>query len=88
MRETPAIQAFQRKRTHRVKVAPAARVQWSMNHEATQKFTITQVGYTHAARDTEGNIVAVATFAPPRNPAQGVTVMNERAAWYRRFSGA
>ena len=31
MRETPAIQAFQRKRTHRVKVVPAARVQWGMN---------------------------------------------------------
>lgn len=31
MRETPAIQAFQRKRTPRVKVAPAARVLWGMN---------------------------------------------------------
>lgn len=31
MRETPAIQALQRKRTQRVKVAPAARVQWGMN---------------------------------------------------------
>ena len=69
-----------------MKVAARVVVEPGMNTETAPKFTITHVGYTHTARDTAGNIVAVATFAPPRNPAQGVTVMNERAVWYRRFA--
>jgi len=60
-------------------------VQWGMNTATATKFTITVLGHTYIARDASGTIVAVATFAPPRRPADGVTVMRERAEWLRRF---
>ena len=47
--------------------------------------TITTTGNTFTARDAAGNILAVATFAMPRNPEDCSRVMRERAEWLRRW---
>lgn len=50
------------------------------------KYKITAQGPTYTVRDAAGTLIAMATFACPRDPRDCAVVMAERAAWLRRFA--
>lgn len=50
------------------------------------KHTIIQTGDTFTVCDAAGDLIAMATFACPRSPADCDAVMRERAAWLRRWA--
>lgn len=50
------------------------------------KPAITQTGDVFTVRDSQGALIALATFACPRRPEDCARVMRERAEFVRRFS--